>query len=45
MMKKLYNCPDLAVDLMEDDVVLASVGGSAVDSDEFDNPTQGGFDL
>jgi len=47
MMKKQYDCPEFNPSLfLEDDVILASNNdGSAINSDEWDNKTSGGFDL
>jgi len=45
MMKKQYDCPEFIPSLFrEDDVMLAS-NNDAINSDEWDNKTSGGFDL
>ena len=46
MAKKQYFCPELMASLYEDDVVVMSgEDGTAINSDQWDNATSGGFDL
>lgn len=46
MAKKQYLCPELETMLFEYDVVLTSdTDGTAINSDQWDNATSGGFDL